>query len=234
MLESYYSLAVIIPISVAIILAVLIFFCTRYFYNKDGAGETEHDFDRDLFKLPTNFSIQVLGIVVPILAVFTSYLVTKVPTADIDFLLAAIAIYFAVIVIATWQAFSIASTKVTNDKLMLSWHKNSSLIAANAIMYGLIAAGFACLLLFFLLELNPRAFSKKESIALETVVLLRAPISLGMRDTEVIQLWGLPSDQDAETNTWNYNSDNAHILVFFNSAGTVIKIINEQRKNHDQ
>lgn len=231
MLESFYSFGVLTPIFVAIALAVLIAFCTRYYYKPH--VDTEYKFDRELFKLPTDFSIQVLGIIVPILAVFTGYIVSKVSVADIDFLLATIAIYFLVIFIATWQAFSIARAKVEGEKLSLSWKNDHSLIVANAIMYELIAAGFICLVLFFLFELNPKQFSNKDISSQETVLIMRPSITIGMNNSEVVNLWGMPSGQDAKANTWHYNSANAHIAIFFDSAGTVTKIITEQRKNHD-
>ena len=160
----------------------------------------------------------------------------KAPTIKIDFLLAAIAIYFLVIFIATWQAFSIARAKVNDStgKLTLSWKADKPLISANAIMYEFIAAGFVCLVLFFLLELNPNGFTKSNTNSIESVTIMRQPIQIGVQAEEVKELWGQPFKQNSDSNVWLYQSKNSNISIFFNQGDVVTKITTELRKENDQ
>jgi hypothetical protein len=231
MLESYYSLGVLLPILISIVFAIIIYLFTKHYFCKDTAQD--HKFDPDLFKIPINFSIQVLGIVVPILSIFTSYLVTKNSDLQIDFLLAAIALYFLVIIVATWQAFSIARARVEDNtgKLLLNWEKDSAQISANAILYELIAAGFICLVLFFLLELNPKELAKTSVNAPESVSIMRQPLDIGMSNDDVIDLWGNPSEYQNKSNTWVYFGPNTTIFIEFDDDKTLRKITTELRKS---
>lgn len=186
-------------------------------------------FSVDLFKMPTSFSMQALGIVVPILIALASYIYLNSPEQTFQFLLASISIYSFVFVLATWSSFTLpnVSVDIADNTIKLEAGKSNhmALIHVRGLMYILLLYGFILLMLFFLQELKSKPNRQVDPLTIEhSAALLKRPlVSIGYTKNKVIESWGAPLKVNNE-NEWQYTVNNIHIIMHFSHDGTIIKI----------
>ncbi len=171
----------------------------------------------------------------PILSVFTGYIVTKSVNLEIDFLLVTITIYFAVICIAAWQAFSLSSARVetSTNQLVLKWQSDKAIILATSAMYILIVLGFFFLVLFFLLQLNPDSLKTNDEDKNKTTVFLKANYLLGQSREDLFNLLGNPNQKSSNDKVWLFENQEESYELTFDDNNVISKIVVYKRKPNE-
>lgn len=147
MIDKFKELCFFIEIGVAVVWAIALWQLVRHYWKEDV------EFKSDYLRVPINNTLVILGLIVPVLVALASYLYINNPKGSYSFLLAAIVLFFSVLIVAIWETFALLSI-ASKEEIVKIRKKNLNIIIGMSWMYGVLILGLRYFAIFFLIELK--------------------------------------------------------------------------------
>lgn len=202
-----------------------LYVCVRQYWTNTREIKEDH------LKIPTNNSLIVLGLLIPILVALVSYLYTKNPDGNYSSLLSTIILLFIVLVVAVWETFAIMGLSSTNDKITLTMSKDRKVITGLAMMYGFLILGLVYFSIFFLFEIEAAGEQVVEVQKKEYILLKKTTPRINQTKNELLKSWGSPSAyRDKNREVLEYKARDSIIHLYFDKEGRLSKIFEFRRE----
>ncbi len=223
MISFFITLEFLVELIIIIVWGIIIYLGVRY-YNSD---KKTKDIRADFIRVPTNNTLVVIGILVPIFVALAAYLYTKNPQGSYASLLASITLMFFILILAIWQTYAILKKATTQDYIQLEMPEDRRYITCMGLMYGYLILGLIYFAYFFLVELTPPpSTTLSTSVAIQSNVFYigKPRINLDQSRDELIKSWGTPKTQNSQNTELTYESSKSKIRFVIDNKGNVIEI----------
>lgn len=204
----------IIEMVVGLLLGVATWAWSLYEYR----GSPERSVRTTYFTTPANSALSTVGIIIPALAGLFTFLYSTSPGHSYSSLLAAIAFFFMVLLLAVWLTFSLMKKAKADENITLRFPKDRRFITSIGLMQVFLLISLLYLAIFLLVELPVPARK-----APGTALLAKSMVKVGQTRSEVEHLWGTPSSSSSIT---EYKNDRSTFRLFFDASGRLGKIEN--------
>lgn len=221
MIEKFLELRFFIEFGVALIWAIILYLLTLKYWTQN------IELKSDYLKVPTNNTLIVLGLIVPILIALVSYLYTKNPEGTYSSLLATIILFFIVLIIAIWETFAILNIATKEDIVKINIPKNRQIISGMSFMYGFLILGLIYFAIFFLFEIESPPENTKSNNQISDFILLEKPhMEINQSREQIIKIWGEPLDYlDINKKKLKYKSKVSFVYLNLDENDKLCKIL---------
>jgi len=207
--------------AVAIAIWIFAFLAVRYYAKKQ-----QYEVKSDYLRVPTNNAMVVLGLLIPILVALASYFYVKEPEATYSSLLAAIVVFFIVLIVAIWETHSILQAATNTDSVTIKIPADRSLLVGLAVIYSYLVLGLLYFSVFFLFELSPvKATNRNSELPQASFKLVKRRPYINQSRDEILQSWGAPTNADPDKKKLDYQSDQSSLRLVFDDEGKLQEII---------
>ena len=212
-----------IALSITIAFILVFYFATKHYWK----SKTDVEIHADFIRNPMSISLTILGMLIPLLAALTAYLLSVNPNGNFSLLLASITILLITLLSAIWLTFSLLKLGSKDNVIKLTFPSDIAFIQLSGIVYGLLILGIFSIVVFFLFRFEYKPINPVITaigIPSNSIYLEKPMIQISQKKLDLIQLWGMPSGEDKSTNTFTYNTNNSEIKILLNSTDDINEI----------
>jgi hypothetical protein len=215
-----------IELLVAVIIAV-IFWRASIWYNKD--IPSPHKIKADYLKGPATTALTVLGLLVPILVALAAYLYTTESAVKLGSLATTIILYFAVLVLATWQTFALIKKATADETISLDLPQDLRFVTCQGLIYVFLILGLVYFAIFFRIEMKAPNVNRTSPATADTTAyrILRPSVHVSATRSDVYNAWGAPSRQ--KFSSAEYDTPDAVLELTFDTANRLIAVTERRR-----
>jgi hypothetical protein len=187
--EPAFWFSIFIPLAATIALALLV-------ARNWGRSKEEHTYKADSFRGAINASLSVASLAIPLLcgALSYFYLNYSIEKGTISSLIAGLLFFVLTVLAGLWNISSLATVVRNDDTIIINQEINTYFPAQFVGQLLLLISGLVVTIVFFL-GLGPKTRLPSVPASPANVYFIaRTTIQVGMSETELYSLWGLPDN----------------------------------------